>query len=99
MKRALVIVGAGVALATALMVSLTTGAAAAPLGPVTPLADAEAGNSLVKVYYRGRGHGHGGYYGYRSRGPSFGFYLGAPVYYSYSRCWWSHRWHRRVCTY
>ena len=97
MKRALVLVGAGVALVTALMVTLTTGAAAAPLGPVTPSIVAPGDNGLVNVYYRGRGHGR--FYGYRSRGPSFGFYLGAPAYYSYSRCWWSHRWHRRVCSY
>ena len=90
MKRALVMVGAGVALATALMVSLTTGvAAAAPLGPVNQAnAAADVGSDLVsKANYRG-GH-HSGY----RRGPSFGFYLGAPAYYSYSysRCWWSHR--------
>jgi hypothetical protein len=93
MKRALVMVGAGVALATAMMVTLTTGAAAAPLGPVNQAAAVESdGDLLVKARYYGRG------YGYR-RGPAFGFYLGAPAYYSYSRCWWSHRWHRRVCTY
>jgi hypothetical protein len=96
MKRALVMVGAGVALASALMVTLTTGAAAAPLGPVNQAATVETGNDLlVKARYYGRGHG----YGYR-RGPAFGFYLGAPAYYAYSRsCWWSHRLHRRVCSY
>jgi hypothetical protein len=99
MRRALVMAGAGVALATALMVSLTTGATAAPLGPATQTTVGEAANDLLmQANYRGRGH-HGYGYGYRSRGPSFGFYLGAPAYYSYSRCWWSHRYHRRVCTY
>jgi hypothetical protein len=93
MKRALVMVGAGVALATALMVSLTSGATAAPLSPVHQPSTADDGSDLIsKVNYRG-GHGY-------RRGPSFGFYLGAPAYYSYSysRCWWSHRYHRRVCT-
>jgi hypothetical protein len=82
MKRALVMVG-----------TLTTGAAAAPLGPVNQAATVETGNDLLVNVGYGRGWGH------RHRGASFGFYLGAPAYYSYSRCWWSHRWHRRVCTY
>jgi hypothetical protein len=97
MTRTLVMAGAGVALASVLMVSLTAGATAAPLGPVSQAITSETGNEqLVLANYRGRGH-HG--YGYRGRGPSFGFYLGAPAYYTYSRCWWSHRHHRRVCTY
>jgi hypothetical protein len=64
------------------------------LGAVNQADAAQAGNGLLEqAGYRGR------YYGYRSRGPSFGFYLGAPAYYAYRNCWWSHRWHRRVCTY
>jgi hypothetical protein len=94
MRRALVMAGAGVALATALMVTLTTGAAAAPLGPVNQASVIETGNDLL-VNTR---YGHRGY-GYR-RGPGFAFYLGAPAYYGYTRsCWWSHRYHRRVCAY
>ena len=95
MKRALIMVGAGVALATAVMVTLTTGATAAPLGAVTQTQATEPGANLV-VQINGRrgwgGHRHGG---------SFGFYIGAPRYYSYgySNCWWSHRYHRRVCSY
>ena len=93
MRRALVMAGAGVALATALMVTLTTGATAAPLGPVNQANTAESGDGLLtQVHFRGHGFRH-------NRGASFGFFLGAPLYYSYSNCWWSHRWHRRVCSY
>ena len=101
MRRALVMAGAGVAFATALMVGLTTGASAAPLGQIGVISAApatEAGSELlVQANYRGRGHGYG--HSYRSRGSSFGFYIGAPAYYSRSHCWWSHRHHRRVCSY
>jgi hypothetical protein len=91
MRRVLVMTCAAAALA----VGMVTGATAAPLGAVNQADTVGAGSDLLKVYYRGGGR----VYGYRSRGPSFGFYLGAPAYYAYRNCWWSHRWHRRVCTY
>lgn len=44
--------------------------------------------------YGGRGYGgYRGFYGPRFYGPAIGFYASGP------RCWWSHRWHRRVCRY
>jgi hypothetical protein len=52
--------------------------------------------------FRGRG-----FRGFRGRGRGFGIYLGAPYYgpyydydYDYGyRCYWSRRWHRRICPY
>ena len=46
---------------------------------------AAATDLTTPVHYRGRGY-------YR---PGFALYLGGPG----PRCWWSHRWHRRVCSY
>jgi hypothetical protein len=87
MRRALIVAAATAALA----MGITSAAVAAPMGPVSPPA-AEGSADLVVKTYGGR------YYGYR-RGPSFGFYLGAPAVYGYSRrCWWSYRYHRRVCS-
>jgi hypothetical protein len=73
--------------------TLTTSASAAPLGPINPASTAESGSDLlVKTGYGHRGWGH--------RRGGFAFYLGAPAYYGYTRsCWWSHRYHRRVCAY
>jgi hypothetical protein len=93
MKRAILTAGLGAVMAIGLM---TTAASAAPLGPA-PLGPvgqpvAATDNELVQqVRY---GHHHRSY-GYR-RSYSFGFI--APAY-SYSNCWWSRRYHRRVCSY
>jgi hypothetical protein len=79
--------------------TLTTSAAAGPLGPVNQANAAETGSDLlVKVGYGHRGYGRG--WGGHRRG-GFSFYLGAPAYYGYTRsnCWWSHRYQRRVCSY
>jgi hypothetical protein len=82
------------ALSAALIVgAITTTATAAPVGMVNPTPTIESGNDLVvKAGYGHRGWGH--------RRGGFAVYLGAPVYYGYTRsCWWSHRHHRRVCAY
>jgi hypothetical protein len=89
MRRAFAIAAVSVALTIG---ALTTGATAAPLGPINQASTAETSSDLlVKT-----GYGHRG--GYRRGG--FALYLGAPAYYGYTRnCWWSHRHHRRVCSY
>jgi hypothetical protein len=75
-------------LAAAVMMSglMTISANAAPVTPV-PLALIASDTGLLpsNVNYRGRHHHRHG----------FGLYLGAPSF--GPRCWWSHRWHRRVC--
>jgi hypothetical protein len=91
MKRTLMLGGLAVAALTASL--LTSSANAAPVG-IAPLAAASdtAANTVTPVTYRHRGYGYS--YGYR---PGFALYLGAPSY--GPRCWWSHRHHRRVCSY
>jgi hypothetical protein len=89
MKRSLML--SCLAAATALTMGLATPQAnAAPLtGAAIATTLDTAATDAVPVNYR---RGHRGY-----GGSSFGFYLGAPSY--GPRCWWSHRHHRRVCSY
>jgi hypothetical protein len=89
MRRALAIA----AICASLVIgALTTSATAAPLGPVNQPSTTETSDLVVKAGYGHRGWGH--------RRGGFALYLGAPAYYGYTRnCWWSHRYHRRVCSY
>jgi hypothetical protein len=93
MRRAFAVAAISAALTIG---TLTASASAAPLGPVNQASTAESDSDLlVQARYGHRGYGHRGY----GRG-GFSFYLGAPAYYGYTRsCWWSHRHHRRVCSY
>ncbi len=85
MKRSLLL---GCLAAAAFTASLTGNRAEAASIQVAPLAAVtDPAADATPVTWRGRHH-------YR---PGFAFYLGAPSY--GPRCWWSHRYHRRVCSY
>ncbi len=88
MKRSVILSGI-VAAVLATGVSIDR-ADAAPI-QMAPLAAATtSAESAMPVHYRGRA--------YRSYyRPGFAFYLGSPSY--GPSCWWSHRYHRRVCGY
>jgi hypothetical protein len=88
MKRTLML---GALAAAALTTSLFTSSANAAPVTVAPLAAVTdtAANAVTPVHGR-RGYGYG--YGHR---PGFALYLGGPG----PRCWWNHRYHRRVCSY
>jgi hypothetical protein len=85
MKRSLLL---GCLAAAAVTVGLSANRAEAASFQVAPLAAVtESSSDATLVNWRGRQHHRSG----------FSFYLGAPSY--GPRCWWSHRYHRRVCSY
>jgi hypothetical protein len=85
MKRSLLL---GCLAAAAFTASLTADRAEAASIQVAPLAAvADTSSDATPVNWRGRYHHR----------PGFALYLGAPSY--GPRCWWSHRYHRRVCSY
>jgi hypothetical protein len=88
MKRTLMLGGLAAAALTASLFTSSANAAPVTVAPLAAVTDVSA-NAVTPANYRHRGHGH---YGYR---PGFALYLGGPG----PRCWWSHRWHRRVCSY
>jgi hypothetical protein len=84
MKRSFLL---GCLAAAAFTATLAANRAEAASIQVAPLAVAtDTSGTATPVHYRGRAYG-----------PGFGIYLGAPSY--GPRCWWSHRYHRRVCSY
>lgn len=83
----------GPADATPLVASTTTAARG------TATASPTLTESLTEIAWRGgRHHWNGG--GWRSGYAFGGFYPAYGLYFNDGpRCWWSHRWHRRVCRY
>ena len=89
MKRSVLLAS----LATAvLVVGLDLSSAAAT--PVPTAARAAVADMATTPATAVHWHGHRGFHGFRG---GFGLFLAAP--YFGPRCWWSHRWHRRVCDY
>ncbi len=85
-------------LSTAFVIGLLSTAATAAPGQLGGLDKSVQGSSDLLVPVRWRG---GSFHGFRHRShhPRFAFFYGAPLYASYPDCWWSHRYHRRVCAY
>jgi hypothetical protein len=86
MKRTLMLGGLAAAALTTSLFTSSANAAPVHVAPLAAVTDTAA-NAVTPANYRHRHH-------YR---PGFALYLGGPSY--APRCWWSHRWHRRVCDY
>lgn len=84
MKHSLLICGLTAATIMIGLSSNRAGAAPVQAGALASVTTA-APSDVTPANWRGRGY-------YR---PGFALYLGGPG----PRCWWSHRWHRRVCSY